>query len=99
MLACFNEGLCTYALGRPRSRRLPMSPPVRIAAVDFRGEAIVAVGLDGQLLRCAADGTKQLELSLPANPIALGVEAMGDAAIVALADGTLVRVEMGGSQG
>jgi hypothetical protein len=98
LLACFNEGLCTYALGRPRSQRLPMSPPVRLAAVDYRGEVIVAVGLDGNLLRCAADGTRQLELPLPANPVALCVEALGGAAIVALADSTLIRVEMSESQ-
>jgi hypothetical protein len=66
--------------------------------VDYRGEAIVAVGLDGKLLRCAADGTRQLELSLPAEPVALGVEALGGAALVALADGTLVRVELSEAQ-
>ena len=99
LLACFNEGLCTYALDRPRSQRLPPSPPVRLAAMDYRGEIIVAVSLDGDLVRCGADGTKQLELSLPANPVALCVEALGGAAVVAMADGTLVRVEMGEAQG
>ena len=99
LLACFNEGLCTYALNRPRSKRLPMSPPSRLAAVDYRGETIVSVGLDGQLVRCAADGTKQLGLSLSANAVAVCVEALGRAAIVALGDGTLVRVEMGEKRG
>ena len=99
LLACFNEGLCTYALGRPRSQRLPMSPPVRLAALDYRGETIVAGGLEGTLFRCAADGSKQLEVSLAANPVALCVEALGGAAMVALGDGTLVRVEMSAAQG
>ena len=95
LLACFNEGLCTYALGRPKSHRLPMSPPVRLAAMDYSGEVIVAIGLDGHLLRCGADGTRQVELPLTANAVAVCVEALGEAAVVALGDGTLVRVEMG----
>lgn len=95
VLACFTDGLCRYALAGSRAARLPGSPPARLVALSYPGDVVAVAGLERLLYRCGADGTRQGEIELPAAPVALALEALGNATVAALADGTLVRVEMG----
>jgi hypothetical protein len=94
VLACFTEGLCCYALSQPKQERLPKAGPSRLAVLSYSGQAILTVGLDGQLVLRNGGGTVRDELPLPAAPVALAMEALGDAALAALAGGELVRVEL-----
>jgi hypothetical protein len=98
VLACFTEGLCCYALSQPKQERLPKAGPSRLAAMSYTGQAIVTVGLDSQLTLRDTTGAVRDELPLPAAPVALAAEALGESVVAVLASGELVRVELPAEQ-
>jgi hypothetical protein len=96
VLACFTEGLCCYALAQPKQVRLPKAAPSRLAALSYTGKTILTVGMDSQIVLRDTGGEVRDELPLPAPPVAVALEALGDSALAALSNGELIRVELPG---
>jgi hypothetical protein len=96
VLACFTEGLFVYSLSRPRQQRLPQAAPCRLAALGYRGEPLLTTGMENRLALRDAQGEVRDELALPGPPLALGLAPLGEWAVVALAGGKVVGVEVAG---
>jgi hypothetical protein len=94
VLACFTEGLYVYGLARPDQHRLPEAGPCRLAAVGYTGEPLLTAGLEAQLALRDGQGSLREEMMLPGPPVALGLAALGEWAVVALAGGQVMGVEM-----
>lgn len=98
VLACFTGGLCTYALGKPGRDLTADAGPAKLAALSYPGDVLVTADLE-RTLSLRRPGTKiAATLALPSAPVALAVEALGEGAVCALANGQLVRVEWGGGE-
>jgi hypothetical protein len=94
VLACFTDGLNCYAAMSPKRTVLARAAPSRLAALDYRGEALLTTGLANELARRGPDGEVRGVLLLPSGAVALAVDALGFAAVAALSDGTLAGVEI-----
>lgn len=94
VLACFTDGVNCYAATSSKRAALSRAAPSRLAAVDYRGEGLLTTGLANELARRGPEGDVRGVLLLEANPVALVVDALGASAVAALADGTLVGVEI-----
>jgi hypothetical protein len=93
-LACFHDGLCCYGASGPPPRRLSQPAPCRLAALSYDGETFLAADLEGRLRLLRRDGAVRDEFTLAAAPVACALAALGDEAFVALADGTLLALEI-----
>ncbi len=93
VLACFTEGLSCYSLAQARRVALARAAPSRLVALDYRCEVTVTVGLANELALRGPQGDVRDVLLLPANPVAVAVEALGEGVYAALADGTIARAE------
>ena len=98
VLACFTGGLCRYALDRPQHELFADAGPARLAALSYTGDVLVTADLERTLSRRGPDLAVRATLALPGAPVGLAVEALGEAAVCALASGQLVRVELGGEK-
>jgi hypothetical protein len=94
VLACFTEGLCCYEPSRGQQTRLARAAPARLAAVSWTGEVILTVGLDTAMCLRNAAGDVQAELTLPASPVSVAVDALGRTGLLALAGGQVVGVDL-----
>jgi hypothetical protein len=94
VLACFTDGLNCYAATSSKRAALARAAPSRLAALDYRGEVLLTTGLANELAKRGPEGDVRSVLMLPANALSLAVEALGAGAVAALADGTLVGVEV-----
>lgn len=99
VLACFTEGLNCYTLAKLKRTQLARAAPSRLVGLDYRGEVLVTTGLANELALRGTVGDVRDVLMLPATALALAVEALGAGVVVALADGSLARVELGGERG
>jgi hypothetical protein len=97
VLACFTDGLCCYSLTQPRQTRLPRAAPARLVGMDYKGELFLTAGLGNELALRSSDGEVRSVLTLASSPVALAVEALVGSAVVALAGGMLVRIELSGT--
>lgn len=94
VLACFTEGLYRYSVVKSQREQLARAAPSRLVGLDYRGEVLLTTGLGKELVRRGLDGELRSILLLPANPVAVALEALGEAAVVLLASGALARVEL-----
>ena len=94
VLACYTEGLCVYSLSQPRQQRLPQAAPCRLAALGYLGEPILTTGEEHRLALRDGQGAPRKEWQLPGAALALGLAALGDWAVVVLAGGQVVGVEV-----
>lgn len=94
VLACFSEGLQRYSHSGRNLGRLAVSEPYRLAALSFDGLFALVAGMGNRLLVLDHMGaTRCLHLlARPAQAIALG--ALAESAVVALADGPLVCLDL-----
>jgi hypothetical protein len=99
-LACFSEGVVGYSFQVTRAgavaqrgrRVLAQAAPCRLAALSFSGELLTA-GLEGRLCVRDRDGGARGEWDPGGTPVGLGFGALGDYAVVALAEGRVVCVD------
>jgi hypothetical protein len=98
-LACFSEGLQRYAVSGKNLGRLALADPCRLAAITFDGRCLLVTGLDNQLRLLDGEGktVASHELDQPATALALG--AVGETAAVALVDGPIIGLDLGGLAG
>src|SRR5262249_14237160 len=94
-LACFTEGLVCYALAGPRQRRLPQAAPCARVSLSYTGDAILTAGLDDRVALRDRFGAERGSLSLGARVTALALGALGESAVVGLADGRVVKLATG----
>jgi hypothetical protein len=95
VLACFTEGLHRYALNGTKRERQTVPEPCRLASLAFDGQRTLIAGLSHRLHLLDAQGGTLGSYSCEQTPVAVALEALGETAIVALADGTLMGLEIG----
>ncbi|MBV9125135.1 MAG: hypothetical protein JO112_17405 [Planctomycetes bacterium] len=93
-LACFSEGLRVYSLWGQSLDPVPVPEPCRLAAVTFAGQVFLTAGLSHDLFLLDSGGRSLGNYSLEQPAIALALGALGDMALAALADGSLVSLEI-----
>jgi hypothetical protein len=94
MLACFTEGLQGYSLAGQKTGRLPLAEPCRLAALTFDGSLTAVAGLSNRLVILDADGRTLSSYLLTKPAAALALAALGESAVVGLADGPLLGVDL-----
>jgi hypothetical protein len=94
VLACFTGGLCRYPLDRPKRELLDQVGACRLVGMSYTGERLVTADLEKTLSLRDKSGAARSALALPASPVALRVEALGDSVVCALVNGQLVRVPL-----
>jgi hypothetical protein len=93
-LACFSDGLHLYAAAAGQPRRAPLPIPCRLAAVSYTGDALLTVDLEGRVHLRRPDGQARDEYAPGGPVVALALAALADHACLALADGTLIDLEI-----
>jgi hypothetical protein len=94
LIACFSEGVQSYNLDGEKQPRLSIGEPCRLAAVAFTGRFVLAAGMTNRLMVLDGEG-QALASQLMEKPIAAAaLGALGDYAVVALAEGRVVRLNI-----
>lgn len=96
VVACFTGGLARYALDGPRAERFAEVGAARLVAMSYAGDIVVTADLERALCLRGADLAARGAIELTSGPVAVAVEALGGAAVCALAGGQLVGVDLGG---
>jgi hypothetical protein len=91
VLACFSEGLQRYGRDGRRLERLTLEESCRLVAVSFQGKRLLVGGLSKRLLLLDPNGKVLATHALEQPAIAVALGPLGDYAVAALADGTIVR--------
>jgi hypothetical protein len=91
-LACFTEGLRFYTLAGRKEGGFNLTEPCRLAAVAFDGSRFLATGLGNRLVLLDGKGNSLESTDLEAPALALALAALGDTAVVALADHRLLAL-------
>jgi hypothetical protein len=94
ILACFSEGLLRYGSGGKSLGRLQVPGSCRLASLSFDGRLVLAAGLAGEIWLVDAEGKLVAEQTLETPPMALALGALGRDAVLALADGPVVRLAL-----
>jgi hypothetical protein len=91
VLACFSEGLQRYGPDGRRLERLTLDESCRLVAVSFQGKRLLVGGLSKRLLLLDPNGKVLATHALEQPAIAVALGPLGDYAVAALADGSIVR--------
>jgi hypothetical protein len=94
VLACFTEGLRRYSVKGRDKGRPPVAHPSRLVALNFEGDLIAAADLAHRLLLFDRAGRVIFSHGVDGPAVALGVSALGDLAVVALAGGPLMAFDL-----
>jgi hypothetical protein len=92
VLACFSEGLLCYGRGGKALGRLDMPGACRLVSVSYDGRLILAGGLDGGLWLLDRDGRQLASYPLKTPAVTLALGALGRDAVLACADGPILRM-------
>lgn len=90
VLACFTDGLHSYAVERGRSQPLAQIGACHLAAISYDGNTLLTAGLENQVSLRDRDGTIQGSYSASSPVVALALSPLADYAVVALANGSVV---------
>ncbi len=93
VLACFSDGLYRYGITSPRPQRMPLETTCHLAALSYTGDCLFTAGRDGRVCLRKRDGSLRDQISLDNPAMALALGALGDYAVVGLADGGIRRME------
>jgi hypothetical protein len=93
-LACFSEGILRYDGQGKKLGRLPVPEPCRLVAMSYDGRLLLVGGLAGRLLLLETSGGTLVNDLLDRPLAALALAALGDSAVVALADGPVMRMSL-----
>jgi hypothetical protein len=94
VLACFSEGLRRYSVKARQQGRLPVQDACRLAAIAFDGSRLLVADLANQLLLLDYEGRLRARYRLNKPLVALALAALADSTMVALADGTVLAMEI-----
>ncbi len=94
VLACFSEGLLRYDGQGKKQGRVSVPEPCGVVSLSFDGRLLLAGGLTGRVLLLNANGEMLASHALE-QPLAGGaLAALGDSAVLALANGPVVRLSI-----
>lgn len=92
VLACFTEGLCSYAVDRPQPQRLPQAAPCSLVAVSYAGDTLLTAGPENPVCLRQRDGTV-CGSHTPEGPVAaLALGALAELVVLGLAEGKVVAL-------
>jgi hypothetical protein len=94
VLACFTEGLLSYALDGRKQGRIAVPEPCRLVALTYDARLVLAAGLSDRLRLLDPDGRVLHTHRLAKPAIALAVGPLGETAVVALAEGGLIGLDL-----
>jgi hypothetical protein len=90
VLACFTDGVRRYGVEQPRPVTLAERVECRSLATSYAGDVLLTLSLDGTTLtRRDGEGQTTSMAALSGPPVGFAVDALGEAAVVALAGGDL----------
>lgn len=93
-VACYSEGLRRYdAAGRPRPP-LPTPEPARLASATYAGDSYLVGSVFGTVYGLDAEGQVRSNRRMEPAPVGLALAPRGEAAVVALADGRLMGLDL-----
>src|SRR5262249_14620172 len=93
-LACLSEGILRYDGQGKKQGRLPVPEPCRLVSMSYDGRVLLVGGLAGRVLLLDASGAT-IASQLLERPVAgMALAALGDTAVVALADGPVMRLSL-----
>jgi hypothetical protein len=87
VLACFTDGLCCYGVERPQPQRIPQAAPCHLAALSYAGDTLLTAGPENEVCLREHDGTVRGRFAAEGPAVALALGALGDFAVLALAEG------------
>jgi hypothetical protein len=94
VLACFSDGLRRYNCGSGAKGHVTTREPCRLAALSFDGRLALVAGRGNRLLLLDING-KVLGIHLLEKPaVALALTALAERAMVALADGGVLALDL-----
>jgi hypothetical protein len=96
VLACFSDGLRRYGRGGAGKGHVTTKEPCRLAALTFDGRQALVAGQANRLLRIDLHGKVSGIHLLERPAVALALSALGDRAVVALADGGVRALDLRG---
>jgi hypothetical protein len=95
-LACFSEGIQSYDRAGKRLEGRSLAGPVRLAALSFDGERILASFAAKQVHLLDGEARELTSLGVERSVTALAMGALADSAVVGLSGGTVLGVEIRG---
>jgi hypothetical protein len=87
VLACFTDGLYLYAVDRPHAKHLPQAAPCHLAALSYAADTLLTAGPENEVCLRERDGLVRARFSAEGAVVALALAALGDFAVLALAEG------------
>jgi len=93
LLACFGDGLVRYSVAGPRPQRIALDTPCHLAALTYAGDGLLTAERNNRVCLRDSKGILRDPFSLDSPAIALALAALGDYALVGLADGSLLRLD------
>jgi hypothetical protein len=94
ILACFTEGLQRYSLSGENLGRQSLTEPCRLAVLTFDGSHLLVAGMGARLHWLDAEYRILSTHALEKPPVAMGLTPLGDRAVIAGTDGSLVSIDL-----
>jgi hypothetical protein len=94
VLACFSDGLRRYARAGGPKGHVTTAEPCRLAALSFDGRLVLVAGRANRLLLLDVRGKVHGIHLLERPAVALALAAFGERAVVALADGGVLALDL-----
>ncbi len=95
LLACFSDGLYNYGSAGAPPQRIALDTACQLAALSFTGDCLLTADRDNRVCLRGSDGTLRDQITLESALQALAFGALGGQGVVGLADGSIVRLELG----
>lgn len=92
-LAGFSAGLYCYRMTGPPHTWLPLSSPCKLAALRYDGRRVLFVNQANHLQLVDLEQKVQGEFVLPGTPVEIAISPLGDFAVAALANATLMAFQ------
>src|SRR5262245_30105249 len=93
-LACFSEGILRYDAQGKKLGRLPVAEPSRLVSMTYDGRLLLVGGLAGRVMLLDSSGATVASQLLERPVAGMALAALGDTAVVALADGPVMRLSL-----
>lgn len=93
LLACFSDGLVRYNTAGPQQQRIPLETPCPFAALSYDGECLLTADRREHLCLRDSKGEPRDQINLDTPAVALALGALGDYAVVGLANGAILRFD------
>jgi hypothetical protein len=94
LVACFTEGLLAYDWEKGPQGRIEGTSPSQLVSQSWTGDIVLTAGLEDNVTLRNKAGEPWRELRLPSVPALLAVDPLGDAATVALVNGSVIRLSL-----